>query len=227
MGKVLWFCAVVLGVAGCASPQIMINNLPLAGGPRGADASIAEVSLQEIGVSGRDERILFTRVSIKNRTGKTLRFGPQHVYLVDESGTLFLRISERWLLRYYEAGIRGLPAAPTPEAIVFPSAETKLGDALYRSTPLTAAQKGEVAEEMARLVKAAFVRPQRDAPGTFLDKGSEVTLGVPLKEMTLQPGRGMSGYVYFYHPKARKPQYPLRLITDLQDEVHAFLFRER
>jgi hypothetical protein len=54
-----------------------------------------------------------------------------------------------------------------------------------------------------------------------------VALGVLLKEITLGPGAGVSGYVYFYQPASARPAYPLRLVIELQDEIHAFQFRER
>lgn len=225
--KFLWPCGLILGLAGCASkPEIVITGLPLAGEVRGASASVTEASLQEAGVSERDDRIVVARVSLRNRTGKVVPFGPEHVYLADATGELFLRISEKWLRDYYNARIRGFPAKSPPEAIApFPSGEVKVGDAELRSPALTPAQKGELAEEMAELVEEALVRPRRDAPGTFLDKGVEGTLGVLLKQVTLKPDHGLSGFIYFYHSAATKPQYPVRLIMDLDGEVSAFLFQ--
>lgn len=44
VGKVPWLCGVTLGMAGCASPQVMIKNLPLAGGARGTGTSILHCS---------------------------------------------------------------------------------------------------------------------------------------------------------------------------------------
>ncbi len=224
--RALWLCGLILGVTGCASPQVVIENLPLDPRAPGADRVI-EVSLQETGVSGKDERIFSAWVSLKNRTGKTLSVGPQHVHLADAAGMLLPRVSERWLSQYYEARIRGLPVEPARKAIApFPSAEFKMGDVGYRATALSPAEKKRMAEELAKLVDVAFVRPQQEAPGAFFDKGPEVTFGVFLKEMTLRPGRGISGYVYFYHSKANALRYPLRLVIRLQDTAHAFLFRE-
>ena len=242
--RVQWFCGVILGMAGCASPQVVSTSLPLAGAAGGEYTSMKEVSLRETGasvevfslretgVSEREERILSTRVSITNRTGDAIPFGPEYVYLADAGGTLFIRISEAWLHDYYDARIRGIPSKPTPKSIVpFDSAEVKLGDTIFKSSPLTAAEKDEVAEEMTELVEDAIVRPQRKGFGTFpipsFERTPEVTLGVLLKEGSLRPGRGTSGFVYFYRPKAWKPRHPLRLIMDLQGEVHTFQFRER
>jgi len=167
-------------------------------------------------------------VSVKNRTGAPLAFGPQHVYLADAGGTLILRVSEQWLPGYYDASIRGRPVAPDREAVPdFPTAKVTLGGVAYAAPPLTNTQRDEVAKEMAKLVEATFVAPQKAARGTVFDKGSEVALGVLLKEVTLGPGDGVSGYVYFYQPASPRPPYPLRLVIDLEGEVHAFQFRER
>ena len=229
MGKIAWCTGAILVLVGCAaSPQVLMRSLPLAGETRLAGTSIEQVSLQEAGVSEREDRFFLTRVSLKNRTGKTLHFGPQHVYLADAGGRLLPRISERWLPEYYDAGIRGIPPDPDRKAIArFPSAEVKLGDATYVAPPLTSGQKGQMAAEVAALVQAAFVRPQRDAPRTFIHKTSEVTLGVLVRDVTLRPDERIAGYVYFYQSAARRPPYPLRLVIELQGEVHAFLFRER
>jgi len=102
-----------------------------------------------------------------------------------------------------------------------------LGGVAYAAPPLTNTQRDEVAKEMAKLVEATFVAPQKAARGTVFDKGSEVALGVLLQEVTLGPGDGVSGYVYFYQPASTRPPYPLRLVIDLEGEVHAFQFRER
>jgi hypothetical protein len=208
----------------------MMQSLPNAGEARPSSGSLTgEVSLREAGVSGRKDRIFLTQVSVKNRTGAPLTFGPQHVYLADAGGTLILRVSEQWLPGYYEASMRGRPVATDLDAIpVFPSAKVTLGGVAYVAPPLTSTQRDEVAKEMAKLVEAAFVAPQKAALGTVsLDKGSEVALGVLLKEITLGPGAGVSGYVYFYQPASARPAYPLRLVIELQDEIHAFQFRER
>lgn len=205
-----------------------MRSLPLAGQVPSAGAPIEQVSLQEVGVQGRDDRIFLTRVVLRNRTGAPLAFGPQDVYLADAGGTLILRISERWLPKHYHARIRGIPAQPDREAIVpFPVSEVRLANARYRAQSLTDAQREELAAELATLIEEAFVQPQREAPGTFLEKGPEVTLGVLVKDGTLRPGQGISGYVYFYHPTTSGPPYPLRLVIKLQDEVQSFLFRER
>jgi len=228
---VRWLCGVILVLAGCASsPDVMMQSLPNAGEARPSSGSLTgEVSLREAGVSGRKDRIFLTQVSVKNRTGAPLTFGPQHVYLADAGGTLILRVSEQWLPGYYEASMRGRPVAADRDAIpVFPSEKVTLGGVAYAAPPLTSTQRDEVAKEMAKLVEAAFVAPQKAALGTVsLDKGSEVALGVLLKEITLGPGAGVSGYVYFYQPASARPAYPLRLVIELQDEIHAFQFRER
>jgi len=228
---VRWLCGIILVLAGCASsPDVMMQSLPSAGEARPSSGSLTgEVSLREAGVSGRKDRIFLTQVSVKNRTGAPLTFGPQHVYLADAGGTLILRVSEQWLPGYYEASMRGRPVAADLDAIpVFPSAKVTLGGVAYAAPPLTSTQRDEVAKEMAKLVEAAFVAPQKAALGTVsLDKGSEVALGVLLKEITLGPGAGVSGYVYFYQPASARPAYPLRLVIELQDEIHAFQFRER
>jgi hypothetical protein len=208
----------------------MMQSLPSAGEARPSSGSLTgEVSLREAGVSGRKDRIFLTQVSVKNRTGAPLTFGPQHVYLADAGGTLILRVSEQWLPGYYEASMRGRPVAADLDAIpVFPSAKVTLGGVAYAAPPLTSTQRDEVAKEMAKLVEAAFVAPQKAALRTLsLDKGSEVALGVLLKEITLGPGAGVSGYVYFYQPASARPAYPLQLVIELQDEIHAFQFRER
>lgn len=229
MGSMGWLSGVILVLAGCASsPQVIMQSLPLADEGRPSGASVAqEVSLREAGVSGRDDRIFVTRVSVKNRTGAPLTFGPEHVYLADAGGTLLLRISERWLPEYYDASVRGRPATPDREAIApFRFTEVKLGGVAYRAPPLAGPQREQVTAEMAKLVEAAFVQPQKDARGTVFDKGSGVTLGVLMREVTLGPDDGTSGYVYFYQPAATRPPYPLRLVIDLQGEIHAFQFRE-
>ncbi|MGH7423881.1 MAG: hypothetical protein ACREJ1_09435, partial [Candidatus Methylomirabilales bacterium] len=203
---------------------------PNAGEARPSSGSLAgEVSLREAGVSGRKDRIFLTQVSVKNRTGAPLTFGPQHVYLADAGGTLILRVSEQWLPGYYEASMRGMPVAPDREAIPdFPSATVTLGGVAYAAPPLTNTQRDEMAKEMAKLVEVTVVAPQKAALGTVsLDKGSEVALGVLLKEVMLGPGAAVSGYVYFYQPASARPAYPLRLVIELQDEIHAFQFRER
>lgn len=227
MRKLLWLCGLIVGVTSCASkPEIVMTNLPLAGEARGASASITEASLQEVGVSDRDDRIVVARVSLRNRTGKEVVFGPEHVYLVDATGEMFPRISEEWLAEYYSQKIRKGPAGASPEAIApFPEEQVKLGNAEFSSPSLTADQRAEMAEEMADLVNEAFVRPRRDAPGTFLVKGVEEALGVLLKESTLKPGARNIGFVYFYHSGATKPQFPLRLIIDFEGEMYAFLFQ--
>ncbi|MGH7479143.1 MAG: hypothetical protein ACREJ8_06095, partial [Candidatus Methylomirabilales bacterium] len=218
-------------LAGCASsPDVIMQSLPNAGEARPSSGSLAgEVSLREAGVSGRKDRIFLTQVSVKNRTGAPLTFGPQHVYLADAGGTLILRVSEQWLPGYYEASMRGMPVAPDREAIPdFPSATVTLGGVAYAAPPLTNTQRDEMAKEMAKLVEVTVVAPQKAALGTVsLDKGSEVALGVLLKEVMLGPGAAVSGYVYFYQPASARRAYPLRLVIELQDEIHAFQFRER
>ena len=227
MRKLVWLCGLILGLTSCASkPETLLTNLPLAGEVRGASASITEASLQEAAVSKREDRIVVARLSLKNRTGKAVSFGPGHVYVADATGELFLRISENWLGDFYTARVNGRPAAALAKAIVpFPSDEVTVGDAVFRSPPLTAVQKGKMAEEMAELVEEVFVRPRREAPGDFLERGVEGALGVFLKDVTLQPNQGISGFVYFYHSAATKLQYPLRLIADLEGEVSTFLYQ--
>ena len=227
---VRWLSGAILVLAGCASsPQVMMQSLPNAGETRPSGGSLAgEVSLREAGVSGRKDRIFLTQVSVKNRTGAPLTFGPQHVYLADAGGTLILRVSEQWLPGYYDASIRGRPVAPDRDAVPdFPTGKVTLGGVAYAAPPLTNTQRDEVAKEMAKLVEVTFVAPQKAARGTVFDKGSEVALGVLLQEVTLGPGDGVSGYVYFYQPASTRPPYPLRLVIDLEGEVHAFQFRER
>jgi hypothetical protein len=125
--------------------------------------------------------------------------------------------------------MRGRPVAPDREAIpAFPSAKVTLGGITYAAPPLTASERDAVAVEMAKLVEAAVVAPQKAALGPVtLDTGSEVALGVLLKEITLGPGDAVSGYVYFYQPASARPAYPLWLLIELHDEIHAFQFRER
>jgi len=227
---VRWLSGAILVLAGCASsPQVMMQSLPNAGETRPSGGSLTgEVSLREAGVSGREDRIFLTQVSVKNRTGAPLAFGPQHVYLADAGGTLIPRVSEQWLPGYYDASIRGRPVAPDRDAVPdFPTGKVTLGGVAYAAPPLTNTQRDEVAKEMAKLVEATFVAPQKAARGTVFDKGSEVALGVLLQEVTLGPGDGVSGYVYFYQPASTRPPYPLRLVIDLEGEVHAFQFRER
>lgn len=206
-----------------------MRSLPSAAEARPSGGSLAgEVSLREAGVSGRKDRIFLTQVSVKNRTGAPLPFGPEHVYLADAGGTLILRVSEQWLPGYYEASMRGMPVAPDREAIpAFPSAKVTLGGVAYAAPPLTNAERDEMAKEMAKLVEVTVVTPQKAALGLSLDKRSEVALGVLLQEITLGPGDAVSGYVYFYQPASARPAYPLRLVIVLQDEMHAFQFRER
>ena len=227
---VRWLSGAILVLAGCASsPQVMMQSLPNAGETRPSGGSLTgEVSLREAGVLGREDRFFLTQVSVKNRTGAPLAFGPQHVYLADAGGTLIPRVSEQWLPGYYDASIRGRPVAPDRDAVPdFPTAKVTLGGVAYAAPPLTNTQRDEVAKEMAKLVEATFVAPQKAARGTVFDKGSEVALGVLLQEVTLGPGDGVSGYVYFYQPASTQPPYPLRLVIDLEGEVHAFQFRER
>jgi hypothetical protein len=225
-----WFCGVILLLAGCAStPEVMIQSLPNAGEARPSGGSVVGgVSVREAGLSGRDDRIFLTYVSVKNRTGTPVAFGPQYVYLADAGGTLIPRISEQWLPRYYEASMRGIPVGGDREAIpAFPSAKVTLGGVAYTAPPLTNAQRDEMAKELAKLVEVAFVAPQKAVMGLSLDKGSDVALGVLLKEVALGPGDAASGYVYFYQPASARPTYPLRLVIEFQDEINAFQFRER
>jgi hypothetical protein len=125
--------------------------------------------------------------------------------------------------------MRGIPVVPNREAIpAFPSATVTLGGVAYAAPTLTHTERDEVATEMAKLVEATVVAPQKAALGPVsLDKGSEVALGVLLKETTLGPGDAVSGYVYFYQPASARPAYPLRLVIELHDEIYAFQFRER
>jgi hypothetical protein len=215
--------AMMLGV-GCASaPPARLQSLSLVRAPAGPSAA-EELSLQQIGVSGRDDRILLARVSLRNRTPRPFAFGPSQVYVADADGTLLPRISERWLPDYYDARLRGLPATADREAMPpFPSPEVKLGAGVYRAVPVTAVQRGAMAE----LVEAALVRPQREGPGTVFDKRSEVILGVLLGEATLAPGRGASGYVYFYHPAGRRLADPVQVILVVEEAIHTFVFAER
>lgn len=226
MRKLVWFCGLILGLTSCAAkPETVLTNLPLAGQEGGASASITEASLQEAAVSKREDRIVVARVSVKNRTGKAISFGPGHVYVADATGELFLRISEEWLRDFYTAKVNGHPAAALAEAIVpFPSDRVMVGDGAFRSRPLTAVQRGKMAEEMAELVEEVFVRPRREAPGSFMEKGVEGALGVLLKDVTLQPNRGISGFIYFYHAAATRALHPLRLMADLDGEISTFVF---
>jgi hypothetical protein len=81
--------------------------------------------------------------------------------MADADGTLLLRISERWLPDFYDTRFRGAPATPDRKAIrSFPSAEVKLGGAVYAAPSLTPAERDKVAAEMAELVEDTFVRPQ-------------------------------------------------------------------
>ncbi len=227
--KVIWLWGAILLFVGCASsPEVVMRGLPLAGDARRPDATIEAVSLQEAGLSGRGDRIFVTRMSLKNRTGKTLHFGPEDVYLADAGRTLLLRISERWLPKYYKERFWGAPSEAGREAISAPpSAKVNLGGSVYVSPVLTRTQRDQVAGEMAELVDEVFVNPQKEAPGTFMSKAPEVTLGVLVSDVTLGPGEGTSGYVYFYRQKADSPPYPLRLLIEVQGKVHSFLFRER
>ncbi len=205
-----------------------MRNLPLGGQAPSSGMSVRLVALREVRVSGRSDRILSARLVLRNRAGRRLPFGPQHVYLADAAGTLLLRISEQWLPEFYDAKLRGIPATAEGEAIAsFPSAEVRLANVRYTAPTLTDARRDEVAAQMASFVDAAFVQPQKAAPGIFFNKGSEVTLGTLVKDGTLRPGERISGYVYFYHPASRPRTYPLRLVVVLQDEVDTFLFRER
>src|SRR3972149_4293318 len=85
---VRWLSGAILVLAGCASsPQVMMQSLPNAGETRPSGGSLTgEVSLREAGVLGREDRFFLTQVSVKNRTGAPLAFGPQHVYLADAGG---------------------------------------------------------------------------------------------------------------------------------------------
>ncbi len=229
MGRITWFWGVILALAGCASPpEVVMRSLPLAADARPSSASIQEVSLQEAGVLDRTDRIFFTRVSLKNRTGTTLQFGPQDVYLAGAGATLLYRISEEWLPKYYSTRFWGQEKGGVDRKAIppFPSVEVKLGDIVYAAPPSTGAQREEVAAEMATLVYETFVHPLKDAPGTFMDKSADVVLGTLVSEVTLGPGDGISGYVYFYRPAAQRSPYPLRVVIKLESGVHTFLFRE-
>ncbi|MFQ5962350.1 MAG: hypothetical protein ACE5MG_13235 [Candidatus Methylomirabilales bacterium] len=229
MGRITWVWGVLLVLAGCASsPEVVMRSLPLAADARSSSASIQEVSLQEAGVSDRTDRIFLARVSLKNLTGTRLHFGPQDVYLAGPGTTLLYRISEEWLPKYYTTRFWGQDEGEVDRKAIppFPSAEVKLGDTAYAAPPSTRAQREKVAAEMATLVYETFVRPLDDAPGTFMDKSSDVILGSLVKEVTLGPGDRVSGYVYFYRPAAQRSPYPLRVVIKLESGVHTFLFRE-
>lgn len=227
MRKLVWFCSLILGLTGCAAkPEAVLTTLPLAVEAPGASASVREASLQEAALSNRGDRIFVAQVSLRNRTGKTVSFGPGHVHVVDAIGVPFPRISEEWLHDFYSAKVNRRPAAVPPEAIVpFPSDEITVGSATLTSPPLTAAEQRKMAEEMATLVGEVFVRPRQETPGSFLVKGPEGALGVLLKDVTLKPGQSVSGFVYFYQAATTRPQYPLRLIADVEGEISTFLFQ--
>jgi hypothetical protein len=225
--RMMWLWGVTLVFAGCASsPDVVMRSLPRAGDVR-PSSPFQEVSLQEAGVSGRSDRMFLSRVSLKNHAEKTVHFGPEDVYLADAGGRLLYRISEQWLPKYYNTRRYGQPGVADHKAIpAFPSPKVKLGDAMYAAPPSTRAQRDKVATDVAELVEDTFVRPQEDAPGTFMDKTPDVILGTLLKGVSLGPGEGVSGYVYFYRAAAQSSAYPLRVVINLESEVHTFLFRE-
>ncbi|MFQ5847586.1 MAG: hypothetical protein ACE5IQ_07945 [Candidatus Methylomirabilales bacterium] len=228
-GKFVWLWGGILILASCASaPEVVMRSLPLAGEASVSGASVSEVSLREVDVSGRADRIFLAWVSLKNRTGTPLPFGPQFVYLADAGGALLFRISEKWLPKYYRAKVRGIPAAPNRRALVpFPLANVTVGDSAFVAPRVTPAQRGQMAIEMAKLVEAAFVRPQSPTPGTLLPKGPEVALGALITAVMIRPDDRVSGYVYFYHSATRRPPYPLELVVKLPGEIRAFRFPER
>jgi hypothetical protein len=80
---------------------------------------------------------------------------------------------------------------------------------------------------VAKILEQSYHHHKQDAPGFILDKGSEVTLGVLLKEVTLAPGDGVTGYVYFYHPAGRPLSYPLHLVIAVEGTTSAFEFQDR
>jgi hypothetical protein len=227
VGRLTWLWGAILVFAGCASSsEVVMRSLPLAGDVR-PSSPFHEVSLREAGVSGRSDRIFLTRVSLKNPAEKTLHFGPEDVYLADAGGRLLYRISEQWLPKYYNTRRYGQPDVADHKAIpAFPAAKVKLGDAMYAAPPSTRAQRDKVATDVAELVEDTFVRPQEDAPGTFMDKTPDVVFGALLKAGSLGPGDGVSGYVYFYRAAAQEAVYPLRVVIKLESGVHTFLFRE-
>jgi hypothetical protein len=226
VGRLIWLWGAIL-FAGCASsPEVVMRSLPPTGDAR-PSGPVHEVSLREAGVSGRGDRIFLTRVSVKNRAQETLHFGPENVYLADADGRLLYRISEEWLPKYYNTRRYGQPGVADHKAIpAFPAVQVKLGDATYAAPPSTRAQRDKVATDLAELVEETFVRPQKDAPGTFMDKDPDVVLGTLLKPVSLGPGDGVSGYVYFYRAAAQGSVYPLRVVIKVESEVHTFLFRE-
>lgn len=225
--RLTWLWGAMLVFAGCASSsEVVMRSLPPAGDVQ-PSSPFLEVSLREAGVSGRTDRIFLSRVSLKNRTAKTLEFGPEDVYLADAGGRLLYRISEKWLPKYYNTRRYGQPGVADQKAIpAFPAAQVKLGDAMYTAPPSTRAQRDKVATDVAELVEETFVRPQEDAPGTFMDKAPDVIFGILLKAVSLGPGDGVSGYVYFYRAAGQGSAYPLRVVIKLEGEIHTFLFRE-
>lgn len=228
VGRITWLWGVILVLAGCASSDpVVMRSLPLAGEAPRTGTSIQEVSLQEAGVPNRDDRLFMARVGLKNRTGKALQFGPHDVFVADAGATLLYRISERWLSEYYTTRSYGKPAVADRKAIApYSSTEMKLGDATYAAPPSSAAQRDSLATEIAELVEEIFVRPQEDGPRTFLERAPEVTLGTLVQERTLQPGDGVSGFVYFYRPATQSSPYPLQVVIKLESEIHTFAFRE-
>ena len=229
LGKGLYASAIVFGLVGCRSGgAYQIRNLVSPFPGRGSDTVfVREVSLRESKAQKDERRIFSALINIKNTTGQPVDFGPLNVHLADARGNLFFRISERWLTQYYQARIRDLPVPSLTDALIpFPSQKVRIGDDEFRTSTVRPDQKKEWMAGLAELAEAVFVVPQKEAPGSILDKGYEVALGVPLAVQRLTPGRAVTGYVYFYHPAGERPVYPLRLLVDVGGYLHTFLFQE-
>lgn len=227
--KGLYVSGIVLWLVGCGSGgayqiRSLVSPLPESGSD---NAAVREVALRESKARKDERRIFSALVTIKNTTGQPLDVGPPSVHLADARGNLFSRISDRWLMQYYQARIRDLTVPPLAEALTPSSSQTvRIGEGEFRTSPVTPDQKKAWVAGLAELAEAVFVVPQKKAPGSFLDKGYEVALGVPLAEKRLTPGRAVTGYVYFYHPAGERPVYPLRLLVDVGGYLHTFLFQE-
>lgn len=229
LGKGLYVSAIVLWLVGCGSGRAyQIRNLVSPSPGRGSNnAIVREVSLRESKARKDERRIFSALVDIKNTTGQPIDFGPRYVHLADNRGNLFSRISERWLTQYYQARLRDLPVPSLPDALIpFASQTVQIGVGEFSASPLTPDQKKKWMAGLAELAEAVFVVPQKEAPGSIIDKGYEVALGVPLAEKILTPGLAVAGYVYFYHPAGERPVYPLRLMVDVGGYLYTFLFQE-
>lgn len=229
LGTGLYVSAMVFWLVGCSSRGASQTRHLVSPPPGGGsdNAVVREVSVRE-SKAGKDERRIFSAlVAIKNTTGQPLDIGPREVYLADARGTLFPRISEGWLVQYYQARMRDLPVPPLTDALIpFPSPTVRIGAGDFRATPATPRQNKVWGAGVADLTEAVFVVPQREAPGSILDKGYEVALGIPMTKKILAPGSAVTGYVYFYHPAGERPVYPLRLMVDVGGHLHTFLLRE-